>query len=266
MSQIVHRREGEIYHISGIGNGICFNADETPYINVAAVGDLINERIELERKHILNPRKISEAENSDESRIEQVSKKVEIRPSSNENLIRHFKNICPIISENKYGDQECEGKLRRINGTFNSGLLKNCSDPRVRSNKIFCNSTGQEFDIFCSVLPSKTTSITLTQAQDLCRKKFDSETVTVSDTESYDEAETETVAKPEIDVRGFQDGRDETTTTKDFVVVESTTEKEEIIVQNNFPIRELHFICLNMFVSTLNFLSLFTIRIILNLN
>ncbi len=59
---------------------------------------------------------------------------------------------------------------------------------------MFCNSTGQEFDIFCDVLPDNGTTITLNDAHDLCLKKNESEfvneteTIVGSSTEDQEEA------------------------------------------------------------------------------
>ncbi len=52
-------------------------------------------------------------------------------------------------------------------------MFSNCPDLKIQTNKMFCNSTGLELDIFCDVLPDKGFSITLADAQDLCLKKFE---------------------------------------------------------------------------------------------
>jgi hypothetical protein len=121
--------------------------------------------------------------------------------------------ICPVIVKNiENGQPECEGRQNRINGTSNAILLSNCPDLKIRTNKIFCNSTGQVFDIFCAVLPDKETSITLADAQDLCLKKIETELIAEEDIdETYVEAVTETTIKGDV------------------VVVESKAEQEAII-------------------------------------
>jgi hypothetical protein len=103
-------------------------------------------------------------------------------------LLDSLQNICPvIIKNNENGLTECEGRQGRINGTFNAILLSNCPDLKVRVDKMFCNSTGQAFDIFCSVLPyDHGTSITLADARELCQKEYETELNTEEDETDFD--------------------------------------------------------------------------------
>ncbi len=97
---------------------------------------------------------------------------------------------------------------------------------------MFCNSSGQVFDIFCSVLPDDGTSITLADAQDLCLIKIETELIPVEDIVETNEAVTETETRSVID---------EATTIKlDVVVVESTIKQEVNIPQD---LRELNLNC-----------------------
>ncbi len=79
---------------------------------------------------------------------------------------------------------------------------------------MFCNSTGQAFDIFCHILPDKTT-ITLADAQDLCFKKIETELIALED---IYETNVEAV---------------------DSVVVDSTA-VQEVIIPKDLPLRELN--------------------------
>jgi hypothetical protein len=125
-------------------------------------------------------------------------------------------NICPlIIKNNENGQAECKESQSRTNGTVNP-IVWICPDPKiVWYNKMFCTSTGQEFDINCDVLPDNETSITLKDAEELC---LDLEDVPEYEYE-YDEA---------------------TTTKEDVVIVDSTTEQDVNIPKG---LRELNLNC-----------------------
>ena len=230
-SKITLRRENANYEVSGISHGACFSSNETPYINVATLMDSINEQIRSDISK--QPRRLPQLANSNEVQLGQVSARGSISNSNTiTNPIHFLQNICPIIvKNNENGQPECEGRQRRINGTFNAILLSNCPDLKVRTNKMFCNSSGQVFDIFCSVLPDNGTSITLADAQDLCLKKIETELITEEDIgETNVEAVTET--RSVID--------EATPIKEDVVVVESTIKQEVNIPQD---LRELNLNC-----------------------
>jgi hypothetical protein len=194
--------------------------------------DSINEQI---RSDITKqPRRLPQLANSNEVQLGQVSARVLISNSNTiPNPIHFLQNICPIIvKNNENGQPECEGRQRRTNGTFNAILFSNCPDMKIRSNQMFCNSSGQVFDIFCSILPDNGTSITLANAQRLCLKKIETELITEEDIVETNEAVTETETRSVID---------EATTIKvDVVVVESTIKQEVNIPQD---LRELNLNC-----------------------
>jgi len=79
-----------------------------------------------------------------------------------------LEGICPIIIESDSAPL-CEGRSRYVHGKVRNDTLNACEGIlKVIGDKVVCDSTKTEHNIFCLVLPHNDTWITLVEAQNLC--------------------------------------------------------------------------------------------------
>ena len=155
-------RESGHFYLSGISRGLCFTESETPFINIFSHLDWIKKQVGP------NQRKNGDSRQFDNSQPTNLDLSTSTKSPVD------IERICPIIIESQSESKilSCEGRDRHVNGKVKIDPSSDCHMMQVKANKVLCNSKT-EHDISCPILPLNTSTITLVDAQSLCRKNLE---------------------------------------------------------------------------------------------